>query len=99
VDEHRDSSEQELLELASQDTTPWEKVQQAQLKAIVQVCIARLSPQHREVLFWVYYEDCSVQQAADHLNCAVGTVKSRLFHARAQVGACVQHRVTEMSVS
>lgn len=41
----------------------------------------RLSTDHREVIKALYFDDLTLAQAADRLNVAVGTVKSRSYHA------------------
>jgi RNA polymerase sigma-70 factor (ECF subfamily) len=41
----------------------------------------RLPPRQREVVFLRFYTDESLADMAAALNCSVGTVKSRLFHA------------------
>jgi RNA polymerase sigma-70 factor, ECF subfamily len=43
--------------------------------------IGRLSPEHRQVLVELYYNDRSVAETAEHLGLAPGTVKSRAYYA------------------
>jgi RNA polymerase sigma-70 factor (ECF subfamily) len=43
--------------------------------------LRRLSPKHRQVIHLRYFVDDSLDGIAAALNCSVGTVKSRLFHA------------------
>ena len=50
--------------------------------AIVQRCLAQLSPSHREVLDLVYYHEKSVDEVAEIVGIPVGTVKTRMFYAR-----------------
>jgi RNA polymerase sigma-70 factor (ECF subfamily) len=45
-------------------------------------CLERLKPLHREVLLLKFLEGMSYEQIADVLECNVGTVRSRIFHAR-----------------
>ncbi|MEZ4237817.1 MAG: sigma-70 family RNA polymerase sigma factor [Myxococcota bacterium] len=47
----------------------------------------RLSDEHREVLVLCYFEERSVAEAAALLGLAEGTVKSRLYYARAKFQA------------
>ena len=53
-----------------------------ELSVKVQEALERLSPQHREVLHLVFYEELSVAEAAEVLAIPAGTVKSRMFNAR-----------------
>jgi RNA polymerase sigma-70 factor (ECF subfamily) len=61
----------------------------AQLHAVrvreVREAFARLTEEHREVLHLVVIEGMSYEDAAEVLNCAVGTVRSRLSRARARL--------------
>lgn len=47
----------------------------------VRTALTRLSPQHREVLFEVYFRDASIQDAARRLGIPLGTAHSRTFYA------------------
>lgn len=41
----------------------------------------RLSTEHREVIKALYFDDMTIAAAADRLGVAVGTIKSRSYHA------------------
>ena len=45
-------------------------------------CLERLKPLHREVLLLKFLEEMSYEQIADVLECNLGTVRSRIFHAK-----------------
>ena len=65
------------------------RLESAQDAEAMRYCIDRLPADHRETIFWVYYQDASVEEAARHQDCPVGTVKSRLFNARKRLRDCV----------
>lgn len=44
--------------------------------------LAALSPDHRAVIELTYFEGCSCAEIAEIMRCPVGTVKTRMFHAR-----------------
>ena len=48
---------------------------------VVRRALARLSPDHRQVLLYRYFLDRSVEETADELNISIGTVKSRSYYA------------------
>ena len=52
--------------------------------------IVRLDGDQRLILTWFYLEEMSVREIADALSIPVGTVKSRLFHARSALRACLE---------
>nr|WP_255502934.1 sigma factor-like helix-turn-helix DNA-binding protein [Mycolicibacterium sp. CH28] len=43
--------------------------------------LRRLSPDHRQVITALYLDDLTVAEAAERLDIAVGTVKSRSYYA------------------
>ena len=49
---------------------------------IIQRCLTRLSPRHREIIDLVYYHEKSVKEVAQIVGVPEGTVKTRMFHAR-----------------
>ena len=55
--------------------------------ARVREAITRLEPEQRLILSWFYLEDLSLRDIAEALSIPVGTVTSRLFHARAALRA------------
>lgn len=50
----------------------------------------RLSPEHRAVVVLHYYRDLTLEQVAAWLDVSVGTVKSRLHHARRALRAAIE---------
>ena len=52
--------------------------------------LAKLSPEHREIIDLVYYHEKSVDDAADILSIPRATVKTRMFYARKKLAELVQ---------
>ena len=50
--------------------------------ALVHAALDRLTPEHREVLVLRFLEDMSYEEIAGVVGCPIGTVRSRLHHAR-----------------
>jgi len=61
---------------------PETSVQEANRSAIIQSCLKRLSPSHREIIDLVYYHEKSVAEAAQIVGIPEGTVKTRMLRAR-----------------
>jgi RNA polymerase sigma-70 factor (sigma-E family) len=59
----------------------------AVVSASVLSALARLSPEHREVLVLRFFADLSERQTSDALGVPAGTVKSRVARALAQFAA------------
>ena len=58
------------------------KMERDDRSAAIQACLARLSPDHREVIDLVYYHDKSVEEVAEVTGVPRSTVKTRMFYAR-----------------
>ncbi|MCH8212330.1 MAG: sigma-70 family RNA polymerase sigma factor, partial [Planctomycetes bacterium] len=66
------------------------RVQQAELRAILERSLQRLDSQMRAVIVLRDIQDLDYQQIATVLGVPVGTVKSRLFRARAALRAAAE---------
>lgn len=64
---------------------PEDVIIQKELQAKVMNCIQELPTKQRAVMILFYYNDFSVEEIADIINCSTGTVKSRLFYGRKQL--------------
>jgi RNA polymerase sigma-70 factor (ECF subfamily) len=62
--------------------TPEDQAEVGETKRWVRQGLQSLSPEHRAVLELVFYQGLSLNEAAEVLNCPLGTVKSRLSYAR-----------------
>jgi RNA polymerase sigma-70 factor (ECF subfamily) len=60
---------------------PAERAEQRELRAIVRDGIAALPPKHQAVVALYYLQGLSLQETAEALGVALGTVKSRLHYA------------------
>jgi RNA polymerase sigma-70 factor, ECF subfamily len=52
--------------------------------------LAKLSPEHREIIDLVYYHEKSVDDAAEILSIPRATVKTRMFYARKKLAEIVE---------
>lgn len=55
------------------------------LHAAIRQAVMRLPPEHRAVVDLTFFFNRSYEEVAQILDCPVGTVKSRMFHARAKL--------------
>lgn len=65
------------------EQTPLARVEQAELRSLLSRALGRLDPQTRALLVLRDLQDLDYQEIARVLNVPLGTVKSRLFRARA----------------
>ena len=54
----------------------------SRLRERLKVALATLSPEHREVVELTFYQGCSYPEIAAITGVPVGTVKTRMFHAK-----------------
>ena len=72
----------EMLTLVAGPGDPRQEAVKQDDSRRLQAAINRLSPDHREIITLRHFEDLAYQQIAEVLDIPIGTVMSRLFHAR-----------------
>ena len=70
-----------LNNLSNDAACPAEAMAFSERAAFLRRCLQELPEKHREVVYLRFYVDESLDGIATTLDCSVGTVKSRLFHA------------------
>jgi len=66
----------------SLEAGPEQAMGHRQLQAILSSAMGQLSPEHRAVVDLTYFHEAGYQEIAEILDCPVGTVKTRMHHAR-----------------
>jgi RNA polymerase sigma-70 factor (ECF subfamily) len=66
----------------SHEKTPEAQLGDYQIQLLVRSAVAALPSAHRQAVELREFEDFSYQEVADTIHCPVGTVMSRLYHAR-----------------
>jgi RNA polymerase sigma-70 factor (ECF subfamily) len=61
---------------------PDESAEKSELRNRIESAIAKLSPDHRDVILLKEIDGLKYQEIADRVGCSIGTVMSRLFYAR-----------------
>lgn len=62
--------------------TPEALAQKDSKAAVLRACLDRLTPEHREVIDLVYYQEQSIQDVSRITGVPENTVKTRMFYAR-----------------
>jgi RNA polymerase sigma-70 factor (ECF subfamily) len=78
---HESGAASPLDHLADEADGPDQALVQSEHAALMRQNLENLPKKHREVVVLRFYVDESLEGIAAVLNCSVGTVKSRLFHA------------------
>ena len=66
----------------SLEVGPEQAMGQRQLQEILSTAMGRLSAEHRAVVDLTYFHEAGYREIAEILDCPVGTVKTRMHHAR-----------------
>jgi RNA polymerase sigma-70 factor (ECF subfamily) len=72
-------------ELPEVEQPPSDALDREGLHAAIRQAVMRLPPEHRAVVDLTFFFNRSYEEAAQILDVPVGTVKSRMFHARAKL--------------
>ena len=81
----------EIVETTQDDNMGvFDAVLNAQHREHIGACLETLPEAQRESLYLTFYEGWSVTEIAEHQECPEGTAKTRLFHARKNMKACME---------
>lgn len=83
---HQDAVEDKAAEEhVSLEPTPEDGFARERVRELLLKAMTALSPEHRTVLELTYFQELSYQEIAEIMSCPIGTVKTRMFHARRQM--------------
>jgi RNA polymerase sigma-70 factor, ECF subfamily len=69
--------------------SPEAALQEKRRRELLRKALAKLSPEHSEVIDLVYYHGKSVKEAAEIVGVGEATVKTRMFYARRKLASLV----------
>lgn len=82
--------------VSSSHPSPLEKLEQAELRELLELCIAALDQVFREVLVLRDIRELPYDEVLQILGLRQGTLKSRLFRAREAVRDCVVRKIGKL---
>lgn len=74
----------------SEEESPEDSSAHFRRRNLLAQAIQKLSPAHRAVVDLTYYHELDYNEIAKILDCPVGTVKTRMFHARRQLRRLIE---------
>lgn len=86
-----DVAEDLLEEIPAPDADILSKLESQEMNEILLECIDTLPVPIKETLFWTWFEEEPMNIVAKRMECPIGTIKSRIFHARAKITTCVKN--------
>ena len=85
-----------MEESADSDVTEqWDEFEAMDNADLVHRTLEDLSPEHREVLTLRFLEQMDIEEIATVVECAAGTVKSRLHYAKAALRARIEDQIND----
>jgi RNA polymerase sigma-70 factor, ECF subfamily len=90
ITECRRRSEEQLDEGAAAiiedpSDTPSTSMEKHERSDILQACLAKLTPIHREVINLIYYQGKKVEEVSQFTGAPTGTIKTRMHYARSRM--------------
>ena len=70
--------------------TALQGMEERELQDAMQICIDKLPERQRESVYWVWHQELKLAEAALHMTCSEGTLKTQLHHARNKVIDCLR---------
>lgn len=84
--------EQDIL--PAKERTPEHQLLRKQQEIAVREAVDRLPEKHREIVILKHFQDCSYEEIAEILEIPIGTVMSRLYHARLNLRKALEEVVS-----
>ena len=56
----------------------------------IQKCLSKLKGDHKQAVHLLFFKDYSYEEISEVIECPVGTVKSRIHHAKISLKKCLQ---------
>jgi RNA polymerase sigma-70 factor (ECF subfamily) len=72
-------------DLPCQQDSPIEQIHREQVASVARKALAKLSPEHQEILRLVFYEELPYDEIARLLDIPENTVKTRVFYGKQQL--------------
>ena len=79
------SDEYTLNTIKDNKQTPDNKLISKQRQKLITQAVNNLKPKLKEVIILTEFENYSYEECAKHLNCPIGTIKSRIYNAKQQL--------------
>lgn len=85
----------EYQEDAIVSDSDYEEVESQDTRELIKNTVLSLPPKYKDIVLCVYFQDMSITEAANTLNIAEGTAKSRLSRARQKLKTILEGRISD----
>jgi RNA polymerase sigma-70 factor (ECF subfamily) len=73
----------------------YDDVEKQDTKELIKQSVLSLPAKYKDVVLCVYFQDMTITEAANALNIAEGTAKSRLSRARQKLKSVLEGRISD----
>lgn len=91
--DHVDIDEVEPIPDTSAESDMQKVLAASQTRRFIDDCLAKLSGDHKQVLQLLFFQEANYEDIAQALACSLGTVKSRIYHAKQLLKKCLEKRI------
>ena len=95
IDIYEETSSNEYTHLQENDN-PENLLESRELELLIQATVQKLEPELRSAIMLREHAGLSYEQIAQIMDCPVGTVRSRIFRARASISDKIRERETKL---
>jgi RNA polymerase sigma-70 factor (ECF subfamily) len=78
------------------DSGPEAELMEQELRVFLSHALTSLSADQRAVIELTYYHGCTYREIAEIMKCPLGTVKTRMLHARRKLRALLASHIEDM---
>jgi len=75
--------------------TDYDEIEKQDTKELIKKSVLSLPAKYKDVVLCVYFQDMTITEAAQALNIAEGTAKSRLSRARQKLKTFLEGRISD----
>jgi RNA polymerase sigma-70 factor (ECF subfamily) len=83
-----------VIEIADEHIDMHKVVESLETRHFIDECLSNLGSDHKQAMQLLFFSDASYEEISVELDCPIGTVKSRIFHAKMALKKCLERQMT-----
>lgn len=82
----------EAVNISDESIDMQKVIEISQTRRFIDYCMDKLSGDHKQVMLLLFFNEASYEEISEALECPIGTIKSRLYHAKLLLKKCLEKR-------
>jgi len=70
-------------------------IEASQNSRFIKYCLKKINAEQQQVLQLLFFNEATYEEISDVISCPIGTVKSRIYHAKNAIKKCLEKRIIE----